>query len=143
MTEPSRGQAEDREPQRLDPRTLRRELASLPAWRLSADGSRITRHYCFADYRETIEFVLKAARVAHRHGHYPTMHVGAACVDMDLTTPELGGVSDNDVALAAHMDTCHFVHLATLKQQVAVDYPVGGGGCGGGCGDGCGSPADS
>jgi len=123
------------EPGRLSGEALRRELARRAEWRLSSDGTRITRHFCFPSYQETIEFVLKAARVAHSQRHYPVLHVERSCLEIDCTTPEAGGVTEDDVALATHLDTCHFVHLASAGQARMVHYP----GAGGGCSDGCGS----
>lgn len=119
-------------PECLSAEALRAALATLPAWRLADDGARLTRHFCFPTYPDAIEFVLKAARVAHKHCHYPTLHVSETCVDLDLTTPTAAGVTADDVALATHMDACHFVHLATTRGP-APTAPIEPG-CSGGCG---------
>jgi 4a-hydroxytetrahydrobiopterin dehydratase len=129
------GPSVDSAPARLSAEALRTALATLPEWRVEGDGAKLTRHFCFPAYPDAIEFVLKAARVAHKHGHYPTLHVTETCVDLDLLTPTAGGVTEDDVALATHMDACHFVHLATARGP-APSAPVEPG-CGGGCGDGC------
>lgn len=123
-------------PQRLSREALRAALATLPAWRLAAEGTQLTRHFCFPGYTDAIEFVLKAARVAHKHAHYPILHVSETCVDLDLTTPAADGVTEDDVALATHMDACHFVHLATTRGPAPSAQVTAS--CGGGCGDGCG-----
>lgn len=135
MTESASRDPVAREPERLSDEAIRKGLASLAEWRLAPDRTRITRHFCFPSYQETIEFVLKAARVAHSQQHYPVMRIERFCLEIDCTTPEAGGVTEYDIALASHLDTCHFVHLASAGQARMVHYP----GAGGGCSDGCGS----
>lgn len=117
------------------------ELENLPEWRLSRDGRTLHRTFCFATYQETIEFVLKAARLFHSERHYPVLRIDQNCVDVECHTVFVDGVTENDVAIASRLDTAHFVHLATAAHQAAPNFnPAGGRGCSGACssGDGCG-----
>lgn len=111
---------------------IRVELAQLPEWRLHEDRRRITRDYLFPDYREAIEFVLKAARLFHTEGHYPVIRVDHSCVTVECHTPFVDGVTDNDIAIASRLDTVHFVHVATSSREPMPEFDPTPGGCRGG-----------
>lgn len=111
---------------------VRVELAQLPEWRLGADGKRIARDYLFPDYREAIEFTLKAARLFHTEGHYPVVRIDHGCVTVECYTPFVDGVTDNDLAIASRLDTVHFVHVATAAREPMPEFDPTPGGCRGG-----------
>ena len=107
------------------------ELEGLPEWRLSEDGRSLTRTYCFADFRETMEFTLKAARLFHSEQHYPVMRIDHTCIDFECHTVFVDGITENDIAIASRLDTAHFVHVATAAHQASPSYdPAAAPGCG-------------
>lgn len=80
-------------------------LASLPAWRLSHDGTHIRRDLAFPDFRAAVKFVNNVAALAEREGHHPDLHLERyRHVRVEITTHAIGGLSENDVILAAKID---------------------------------------
>jgi len=109
------------------------ELENLPDWRLADDGRSLTRTYCFGTYQETIEFMLKAARLFHAEQHFPVMRIDHHCIDIECHTVFVDGITENDIAIASRLDTAHFVHVATAAHQAAPNFdPAAGPGCDGG-----------
>ncbi len=111
---------------------VRTELAQLPEWRVGSDDKRIVRDYLFPDYREAIEFVLKAARLCHTESHYPVIRIDHGCVTVECHTPFVDGVTENDLAIASRLDTVHFVHVATAAREPMPAFDPTPGGCSGG-----------
>jgi 4a-hydroxytetrahydrobiopterin dehydratase len=83
-----------------------RRLADLPEWRLSGDGDQvgIERTFTFADYHETISFVNALAFIAHRLDHHPDLSVHYNRCVVRLSTHDVGGISETDIAWAARAD---------------------------------------
>lgn len=77
-------------------------LASLPGWALL--GDRIAKAFTFANYRETVAFVNAVAWIAERENHHPDLHVGYDRCRVELSTHSAGGVSENDLILAARIE---------------------------------------
>lgn len=77
-------------------------LASLPAWTI-VDG-KLHREFRFADFVEAFGFMTACALVAEQRNHHPEWSNVWNRVVVDLTTHDVGGLSDLDVALATTMD---------------------------------------
>ena len=77
-------------------------LASLPAWTI-VDG-KLHREFRFADFVEAFGFMTACALVAEQRNHHPEWANVWNRVVVDLTTHDVGGLSDLDVALATTMD---------------------------------------
>ena len=77
-------------------------LADLPGWTLA--GDRIGKDFKFANYRETVAFVNAVAWIAERENHHPDLHVGYDRCHVELSTHSAGGVSENDLILAARIE---------------------------------------
>lgn len=76
-------------------------MQHIPGWALSEDGASIWREYAFKNFDETMEFVNMVAELAETEGHHPDMQVSYGKVRFDLTTHAIGGLSENDIILAA------------------------------------------
>jgi len=79
-------------------------LAGLPDWRLSNDGSGISRSIKFKDFISAFGFMSRVALLAERADHHPEWSNVYNRVDIRLTTHDADGLSQRDIALAREID---------------------------------------
>ena len=81
------------------------QLATLPAWRLTHDGTRIRRDLELKNFRECIKLMNNVGALAEREQHHPDLHLeGYRNVWIEIYTHAIGGLSENDFILAAKID---------------------------------------
>jgi 4a-hydroxytetrahydrobiopterin dehydratase len=80
-------------------------LVQLPQWTLSDDGLAIKRTFRFTDFAQAFGFMARVAIVAEKADHHPEWFNVYNRVEVTLTTHDVGGLSQRDVALAQTMDT--------------------------------------
>ena len=81
----------------------RQQLAQQrPLWTLTAD--RMTRQLVFRDFVEAFGFMSQVALLAETRGHHPNWSNVYNRVSIELTTHDLGGLSDLDADLATAID---------------------------------------
>lgn len=81
------------------------QLAALPGWRLTHDGTRIRRDLKLPDFRAAIKLINNVAALAEREQHHPDLHLeGYRRVWIEVFTHAIGGLSENDFILAAKID---------------------------------------
>lgn len=104
---------------RLD---LDAKLRSLPAWRLSDDGTLLSREFKAKNFASAVAFLGAAAEVAEAAGHHPDLHLTEwNRVRVDATTHAVGGVTLADVSLAAKLDAVPVVYSPKwLREQAAA-----------------------
>ncbi len=73
-------------------------LDSLPGW--TRTGGAISKQFTFADFNEAWGFMCRVALVAEKRDHHPEWSNVWNRVDIRLTTHDVGGLSDFDLALA-------------------------------------------
>jgi 4a-hydroxytetrahydrobiopterin dehydratase len=54
----------------------------------------LTRQFKFSDYKETLDFVNKVAKIAEKQNHHPNITFGYNSAKVSITDHEKGGVSD-------------------------------------------------
>lgn len=82
------------------------QLAHLPAWRLTHDGTRIRRDFRLRNFREAVKLLNNIAAVAEREQHHPDIHVEEyRRAWVEIFTHAIGGLSANDFVLAAKIDS--------------------------------------
>ena len=74
----------------------------VPAWTLQGDA--ITREFQFKDFSEAMLFVNQVAELAQQQKHHPDFIITYKTVRLTLSTHKIGGLSENDFILAAHID---------------------------------------
>ena|SRR5947209_8447428 len=80
-------------------------LRQLPDWQLSADGKRIRREWRVKDFQAALDFFTRVGALAEAEDHHPDLHLtGYRNVAIELSTHAIGGLSENDVILAAKID---------------------------------------
>ena len=70
-----------------------------PGWDV-VDG-KLHRELVFADFAEAFAFMTRVAELAERADHHPDWSNSWNTVTIDLTSHDVGGLTDRDVALAA------------------------------------------
>jgi 4a-hydroxytetrahydrobiopterin dehydratase len=87
----------------LSPPELERLLPGLdPAWRVE-DG-RLVREFRFATFAAAFGLATRIALLAEGANHHPTMTVSWGRLEVAWSTDAIGGLSANDVILAAKVD---------------------------------------
>jgi 4a-hydroxytetrahydrobiopterin dehydratase len=80
-------------------------LAVVPNWKIAADGERIRRKWVAKDFLTALDFFNRVGRIAQSEDHHPDLHLrGYRNVTIELSTHDLGGLSENDFILAAKID---------------------------------------
>jgi 4a-hydroxytetrahydrobiopterin dehydratase len=78
-------------------------LADLPGWELA--GSDIVKEYKFADFAAAMVFVNQVAEAAEAANHHPDIDIRWNKVRLSLSTHSEGGLTQNDFALAAEIES--------------------------------------
>ncbi|HTY67479.1 MAG TPA: 4a-hydroxytetrahydrobiopterin dehydratase [Alphaproteobacteria bacterium] len=79
-------------------------LARLEGWR-DVEGRAIRKEFAFQDFNQAFGFMSRVALKAESLNHHPEWFNAGNRVEITLTTHDLGGVSELDVALAAFIDS--------------------------------------
>jgi 4a-hydroxytetrahydrobiopterin dehydratase len=80
-------------------------LAVVPHWILAADGKRIRRKWVAKDFLTALDFFSRVGRIAQAEDHHPDLHLrGFRNVTIELSTHDLGGLSENDFIVAAKIN---------------------------------------
>lgn len=87
---------------RLTEAELKGFLDELEGWASVSDS--IHRDFTFPGFRWAITFVNRVADLAEAAGHHPDIEIHYNRVDLSLSTHDAGGVTEQDVALAAEID---------------------------------------
>jgi 4a-hydroxytetrahydrobiopterin dehydratase len=90
--------------EKLDAESARSAIAELNGWRLSEDGTRISRRFEFADFNEAFAFMSRVALKAEKMDHHPDWSNVYKTVDVTLSTHDAGGLTERDLKLARFMD---------------------------------------
>ncbi len=79
-------------------------LRTIPDWNLDATNNLINRHFEFKNFKQTMFFINAVAFVCEKEGHHADIKFGYNYCDINLTTHELGGLSENDFIIAAKIN---------------------------------------
>jgi len=90
---------------RIDHAAAEEQLAALPGWRLTHDGTRIRRDWTVKNFRAGTRFLEAVAEIAEQEQHHPDLHLESyRMVWIEIYTHAIGGLSENDFILAAKID---------------------------------------
>jgi 4a-hydroxytetrahydrobiopterin dehydratase len=87
--------------QLLSETEIEAQARNLNGWTLQGSKLQTTRK--FKDFVEAIAFVNKLVEPAETAGHHPDIEVSYNKVTITLTTHDVGGLTQNDFALAAEI----------------------------------------
>ena len=93
---------------RIAPDTFGRLQANWSAWHFSAErGGLMVRELVFADFAQAFGFMVQIAIVAEKSNHHPEWRNVYNRVEITLTTHDVQGLSQRDLALATTIDTVY------------------------------------
>lgn len=79
-------------------------VANLDGWSDATGRDAITKRFVFADFNEAFGWMARVAMVAEKMDHHPEWFNVYRTVDVTLSTHDVGGLSELDIALAKAMD---------------------------------------
>jgi 4a-hydroxytetrahydrobiopterin dehydratase len=77
-------------------------VRQLPGW--EQRGNSIAKEFAFDDFMGSVGFVNRVAEPAEAMNHHPDLAISWNRVTVSLSTHSEGGVTDNDLRLAAQVD---------------------------------------
>ena len=80
------------------------EALKAHGWALAEGRDAITKRFVFGDFNEAFGWMTRVALVAEHMNHHPEWFNVYKTVEVTLTTHDVGGLSNLDVALASKMD---------------------------------------
>jgi len=86
-------------PGRLSDSEIESALKSLPRWKLNGE-KRLEAEFKFKSFREAFSFMTRVAFEAEALNHHPDWFNSYNRVKVELTTHDVGGISENDLELA-------------------------------------------
>ena len=88
---------------RLDSGEVLRLATGLdPAW--VVDEERLVREFAFPTFGAAFGLATRIALLAEGQGHHPALEIGWGRLSVTWTTDAIGGVSANDLVMAAKVD---------------------------------------
>ncbi|MDA1097766.1 MAG: 4a-hydroxytetrahydrobiopterin dehydratase [Proteobacteria bacterium] len=89
----------------LDRNRRRVALAGLSGWRVQNDRDAIEKSFTFKDFNAAFAFITRVALKAEAMNHHPEWRNTYNRVDMVLTSHDVAGLSERDIALAGFIDS--------------------------------------
>jgi len=84
---------------------IKKYLAELKeGWEVLED-KKILKEFKFKDFKEAMSFVNKVADIANQEDHHPDITIHYSKVEILLWTHTISGLSENDLIVAAKIDT--------------------------------------
>jgi 4a-hydroxytetrahydrobiopterin dehydratase len=87
---------------KLDEQELQAAVAKLPEWSLT--NGEIVREVTLKDFAHAMIFVNGVAELAEGANHHPDIDIRYNKVRLALVTHDSGGITQNDIELAAAID---------------------------------------
>jgi len=90
---------------KLSDEQIQEHLRALSGWRLEQE--KLHRELSFPNFVRAFGFMTQVALVAERMNHHPEWSNVYARVVIDLTTHDVGGISELDFELARHIEALY------------------------------------
>ena len=87
---------------KLSVEAVQSALGKMPDW--SAREGKLHREYAFADFTHAFGFMAAAATIAEAMNHHPDWRNVYNKVTVDLSTHDVGGLTELDLELARRLD---------------------------------------
>jgi 4a-hydroxytetrahydrobiopterin dehydratase len=87
-----------------DDRTKALDALAAHGWQVAEGRDAISKRFVFGDFNAAFGWMTRVAMVAEHMNHHPEWFNVYKTVDVTLTTHDLDGISNLDVALASKMD---------------------------------------
>ena len=73
-------------------------------WELSDNQDLLSRRFELKTFAEALDLVNKIGELAENQQHHPDINLGWGYVEIYLSTHDIGGISEKDIALAKSID---------------------------------------
>lgn len=83
---------------------LAAQMPALPGWELAEDGKSISREWRFKSFKRAAQLANLAAWQAETANHHPDIAFGWGFARVTFTTHSAGGVTMNDLIMAARLN---------------------------------------
>ncbi len=90
---------------KLNEDDVRSRLAQVPRW--SRSGDKLKREFEFADFSAAFAFMTRVALAAEKANHHPDWSNSWSKVVIELSSHDVGGLSQRDFELARAIDRLH------------------------------------
>lgn len=87
---------------KLSDAEIAEHLAQLPGW--ERQGETVHKRFLFKDFMAALAFTNKLGEVAEAEYHHPDLTLGWGYVGVTMTTHDCGGLSINDMIMAAKIE---------------------------------------
>lgn len=88
---------------KLDPLDVQGRLTDLTNWQVNTNG-KLERVFQFADFIQAFGFMTQAALIAEKMNHHPEWFNVYNTLKVELTTHDVGGLSEKDFEFASSMN---------------------------------------
>lgn len=88
--------------QKLSEQDIQQEVAKLEGWKVV--GGKVNKTFEFEDFVQAFGFMTRVAMEAEKMNHHPEWFNVYNRVRIDLTTHDVGGISNYDIKLAKIID---------------------------------------
>jgi 4a-hydroxytetrahydrobiopterin dehydratase len=89
---------------KLEAKARTAALKKLKGWKETKGGEAIARSFKFKDFNEAFGFMTRVALLADKMDHHPEWFNVYNKLDVTLSTHDAGGVTQNDIDMAAAMN---------------------------------------
>ncbi len=87
---------------KLSDEEIKQSLGKLEGWKV--DGILLKKEFKFENFAESLEFVNRVGEIAERADHHPDITFGWGYANIELTTHDVGGLTNNDFDIAGEID---------------------------------------
>lgn len=88
--------------EKVNAESVRGWLRSRKGWRRRSN--QLVKEFEFSSFRDSIVFVNRVATLADEHDHHPDIDIRYSKVTITLSTHDVGGITEKDLALAEQVD---------------------------------------
>ncbi len=88
--------------EKLNKQSVQGWMEKRPGWSVKKDC--LLKDFHFKSFRDTIVFVNRIASLADESGNRPNIDIRNEMVRITLTTPDVGGITQEDLELAQRID---------------------------------------
>jgi len=88
---------------KLSEKEIQENLESLSGWTLNAE-QKLEREFQFSDFKQAFSFMTAMALEAEQKQHHPEWFNVYNKVRVELTTHDVGGISQKDIKMAGKMN---------------------------------------
>jgi 4a-hydroxytetrahydrobiopterin dehydratase len=90
------------ERKKLNAEEIEEALNGLDGW--TAENDKLKKRFSFPDFAASLAFVNKAGEIAEKRDHHPDIFFGWGYAEFFITTHDVGGITQNDFALAKEIE---------------------------------------